>query len=204
MSKKLEKPRFRGSRRRIRFPSPALVVAVTALLVASAGMASAAGQIRHVPTWNSRDIIDNSLTGKDIKNRSVAKKDLAASALPRRGQAGPPGTPGAAGLPGAKGDKGDRGDPAAIAYGFILSNGTVAKATSNVTSTWNAAQSWYEITIAGHTYLYSNYVTLITPANATLIPSAASALGKLIVLFRNTSGTLVQTPGGFQFATYAP
>ena len=164
-------------------------------------MASAAAQIRHHPTWNGRDIIDNSLTGSDIKNRSVGKKDLAASALPRNGQPGPPGTPGA---PGAKGDKGDRGDPAAIAYGFILSNGTISRATPNVTSTWNAAQSWYEITITGHTYLYSQYVTLITPANATLIASAASALGKLIVLFRNTSGTLVQTPGGFQFATYQP
>jgi hypothetical protein len=51
MSTRFEKPRVRGSRRRIRFPSPAFVVSVIALLVASAGMASAAGQIRHVPTW---------------------------------------------------------------------------------------------------------------------------------------------------------
>jgi hypothetical protein len=204
MSAKPEKPRFRESRRPVRFPSPAFVVSVVALLVASAGMASAAAQIRHAPTWNSVDIIDNSLTGRDIKNRSVTRKDLAASALPRNGQTGPAGPAGPGGPQGPKGDKGDRGDPAAIAYGFIFSNGTVSRATPNVTSTWNAAQSWYEITIAGHSYLYSQYVTVITPANATLIASAASALGKLIVLFRNTSGTLVQTPGGFQFATYAP
>lgn len=201
MSAKPEKPRFHGARRRIRLPSPAFVVAVVALLVASAGMASAAGQIRHRPTLNSVDIIDNSLTGRDLKNRSVTNKDLAPSALPRTGPAGPAGP---AGPPGAKGDKGDRGDPGAIAYGFIFSNGAISRGTPNFTSTWNATQSWYEITITGVTYLYSNYATLITPANAALIPSAASALGKLIVLFRNTSGTLVQTPGGFQFAVYAP
>jgi hypothetical protein len=170
-------------------PSGSMLVATLALVMATTGSAVAASLI----------------TSKQIKNGTIQTKDISKKARKAlKGQRGLQGLQGVQGVQGVKGDKGDRGDPGAIAYGFIFSNGTVSRATPNVTSTWNAAQSWYEITITGHTYLYSNYVTLITPSNATLIASAASALGKLIVLFRNTSGTLVQTPGGFQFATYAP
>jgi len=167
-------------------PSGSMLVATLALVMATTGSAVAASLI----------------TTKQIKNGTIQTKDISKKA--RKALKGQRGLQGVQGVQGVQGDKGDRGDPAAIAYGFIFSNGTVSRATPNVTSTWNAAQSWYEITITGHTCLYSNYVTLITPSNAALIASAASALGKLIVLFRNTSGTLVQTPGGFQFATYAP
>lgn len=103
-----------------------------------------------------------------------------------------------------QGLKGDKGEPEAIAYGFIKADGTVSEATPNVSSTWNAALSVYEITIAGHLYNFLAYASLVTPVDATLIPSTTSVGGKLVVMFRDTSGTLMQTPYGFQFATYNP
>lgn len=117
------------------------------------------------------------------------------------GQQGPKGDKGDAGQQGLKGDK---GEPEAIAYGFIKADGTVSEATPNVSSTWNAALSVYEITIAGHLYNFLAYASLVTPVDATLIPSTTSVGGKLVVMFRDTSGTLMQTPYGFQFATYNP
>jgi hypothetical protein len=117
MSAKPDEPRTRGLRGRLRLPSPALVVAMLALIVASAGMATAATQIRHFPSWNGVDIIDNSLTGRDIKNSSLTGKDVKNKSLtPKdfrgsvRGPRGPQGSPGANGTNGAQGPKGDKGD----------------------------------------------------------------------------------------------
>jgi hypothetical protein len=109
MSAKRNELRSRGVRGRLRLPSPALVVACLALLVASAGMATAAGQIRHFPSWNGVDIIDNSLTGRDIKNKSLTKKDFRGSVRGPRGPQGRPGANGAQGPPGIQGSPGIQG-----------------------------------------------------------------------------------------------
>ena len=201
MTAKRNKPRRWAPSGRVRPPSPALVLAGLALLVASSGAAYSAGQARHFPRLNGVDIINNSLTGKDVRNRSLTRKDLAASALPRRGPAGPTGPGGPQGLPGPKGNA---GDPGAIAYGMIRFDGVVSRATPNVTSTWNAASLHYEITIAGQTYHFANYATVVSPVDSALMGSTTSSAGKLIVRFRNTAGTPVQTPAGFSFVTYAP
>jgi hypothetical protein len=121
-----------------------------------------------------------------------------------KGDAGQQGPTGGKGDDGPQGPKGDKGDSEAIAYGFIKADGTVSEATPNVSSTWNASLNVYEITIAGHLYHFLAYASVVTPVDATLIPSTTSVGGKLVVMFRNTSGTLMQTPYGFQFATYNP
>jgi hypothetical protein len=94
-------------RRLVPKPSPATVLAALALLVATAG--TAAAQKKHYPEFNGVDIIDNSLTGKDIKNRSLTAREFKGG-LPR-GPRGPRGLPGIPGAPGQKGDKGDPGAP---------------------------------------------------------------------------------------------
>jgi hypothetical protein len=89
-----------------------------------------------------------------------------------------------------------------IAFAFINANGTVASGTPNVTSTFNAGSSRYEITIDGENYFFSNYVTVVTPIGTTIIPTTSSVGGKLLIQTFNTAGTAVQT--SFQFVTFKP
>jgi hypothetical protein len=73
-------------------PSPAMIVALIALIAATTGGAIAANGL-----VTSAGVKNNSLTGKDIKNKSIGRVDLSKAALRGRGPAGPPGPPGAAG-----------------------------------------------------------------------------------------------------------
>jgi hypothetical protein len=57
-----------------------------------------------------RQIANNSITGADVRNRSLRPIDFRGSVRGPRGLRGLPGAPGAAGAAGAKGDKGDKGD----------------------------------------------------------------------------------------------
>ena len=90
---------------RFRLPSPALVLSALALVIASAGTAMAAKE-KHYPEFNSIDIIDNSLTGVDVKNKSLSPADFAGSVKGPRGPRGPQGAPG---LPGSTGPQGPQG-----------------------------------------------------------------------------------------------
>jgi len=91
-----------------------------------------------------------------------------------------------------------------IAYGFVNSSGTVAAGTPNVTATWNAGSTRYEITITGESYSATSYVTVITPFSASAaIPACDSSAGKLLVKLFNTSGTAIQGLG-FHFVVYKP
>jgi hypothetical protein len=87
------------------------------------------------------------------------------------------------------------------AYGFINSNGSVSSATSNVSSTYNAAQSRYEITITGESYFFNDYVTVITAVNNDVIAKTDSISGNLLVYLR-TGGAATQS--SFQFVTFKP
>lgn len=97
-----------------RKPSPALVVAILAVVLACTGTATAA---KFVISSGSQ-VKDGVLTGKDVKDRSITAKDLAPGTLSTvsgaadsklRGAAGAPGAKGEAGAPGAKGEAGAPG-----------------------------------------------------------------------------------------------
>jgi hypothetical protein len=88
-----------------------------------------------------------------------------------------------------------------LAYAFINSDGTFSKGTSNVTSLFNTSTNEYEITITGVNYLFSSFVTVVTPTGVA-IPTVDSVVGLLIIKFFNTAGTPIQT--SFQFITYQP
>ena len=99
-------------KRRFRpLPSPAMVVAAAALIAATAGSAIANHGSPHGPPGlvNSLDVADGSLTGKDIKNKSLTKKDFRGSVRGPRGRRGAPGANGAPGLNGAQGPPGIEG-----------------------------------------------------------------------------------------------
>jgi len=105
---------------------------------------------------------------------------------------------------GALGPKGDSGP--AIAWGFVKGDGTLGKASSNVTSSWDGSLKRYEIAIAGENYFYANYATIVTPSSSgtVLIPAADSFAGHLVVSFKDGAGTSQQPAAGFQFVTFKP
>jgi hypothetical protein len=72
-------------------PSPPMVVAFVALLVALAGTSYAAIQLP-ANSVGTKQLKKNAVTGKKVKNRSLRAVDFAAGQLP-------------------KGEKGDKGDP---------------------------------------------------------------------------------------------
>ncbi len=110
-----------SSSRRLRLPSPALVVASLALLVAAAGTGTAAT----ILITSSSQVKDGSLTGADIKNKSLGTADLASAAVTAlKGQTGP------------KGDKGDKGDTGPSDASAATRNGVSPPAlAANATTT---------------------------------------------------------------------
>jgi hypothetical protein len=97
------------------------------------------------------------------------------------------------------------GVPHAIAYADIKSDGSKSSGTSNVSSAWNASLSRYEITIAGESYSYSTYHTMVTLVNNCPWGYTAredSVSGKLLVYIYDRAGAKAQCY--FQFATYKP
>lgn len=90
-----------------------------------------------------------------------------------------------------------------IAYGFINSDGSVANATPNVSSTWNAGSSRYEITITDVSYISKFYATTVTVSSSTpYVATTDDVSGKLLV-YVNTLGAS-PTQAAFQFVTYKP
>jgi hypothetical protein len=91
------------NRRRFRYlPSPPMVVALTALLFATAGTAVANhGGPHQAGVVNGLDVANGSLTGADIRNKSLTLADF-------RGR-GPKGDRGARGLTGSVGPAGPAG-----------------------------------------------------------------------------------------------
>ena len=80
-------------------PSPAMVVAVAALVVSLGGTATAAS----VLITSSAQIGSGSITSSDIRNGSIKRRDLTAGLRPLRGTRGPVGAPGPAGPAGPAG-----------------------------------------------------------------------------------------------------
>jgi hypothetical protein len=119
-----------------RRPSPAMVVACIALVVALSGTGIAAvtaiprnsvgtAQLRTGSVTNAK-IAQNAITAAKVRNRSLVRSDFALGQLP----AGPPGPVGPAG---AKGDKGDKGDAGVI--------GTITVRTADVTIAGGTAEN---------------------------------------------------------------
>ena len=169
----------------VRKPSPSMVIALTALVLAASGSAVAASII----------------TSAQIKNGTIQLRDINSKARKAlKGQTGPQGPAGAKGAPGAKGATGATGatGPAgapgtAVGYAIVDSPGTVSSAlnvtTANVTKP------------VGSTGFYCFSGLLFTPKNAqvtlvepfpvgeTLGIAPRVALGTPNAVFNCPSGT---------------
>lgn len=100
---------------------------------------------------------------------------------------------------------GTRSNVTPIAFGMIKADGTVLTVSPNVTSAWNAGSSFYEITIAGVSFFWSDYVSVATPATGSSDPcfaTTSSVNNKLVVMIYNLSGTKIQKD--FSFVVFKP
>lgn len=94
---------------KLKLPSPAMCVALLALLAALGGTSYAALAITSKQVKNNslttRDIKNNTIRGKDVRNGSLLARDFKAGHLPAgaQGPAGPAGQAGPAGAPGPPG-----------------------------------------------------------------------------------------------------
>ena len=122
--------------RRLR-PSPAIVIASLALLVALGGTGYAALRLPANSVGNLQ-LRDNAVTSQEVVNRSLLKIDFAPGQLPA-GKPGPPGAPGAPGPQGPAGLKGPTGPagpagPSGATAAYIKSvNGPSAVLTTTQT-----------------------------------------------------------------------
>jgi hypothetical protein len=101
-----------------RRPSPPMVVAFVALLVALAGTSYAAIQLP-ANSVGTKQLKKNAVTGKKVKNRSLKAVDFATGQLP----AGPAGPAGPQGSQGPAGPQGPKGDPAPTPTITVRSSG---------------------------------------------------------------------------------
>ena len=90
-----------------------------------------------------------------------------------------------------------------VAYGKINGNGAILSGSGNYNVSRTAVGT-YQITIAGETYTYQNYTTLVTPNNNTtaIIPTTYAASSNLIIYTRNLSNVLTDVI--FSFIIYKP
>jgi hypothetical protein len=130
-------------------PSPAIVIATIALLVALAGTGYAATSLPRNSVGNAQ-LQNNSVTTSKVKNRSLLKIDFAANQVPSgprglKGSVGPPGPPGAAGARGPTGAAGAAGTAgSAAAWAVINPVGTLARG-SGVLSVSHTSTGTYRI-----------------------------------------------------------
>ena len=82
-------------------PSPSMLVAFAALMVALGGTSYAIAQLP-ANSVGSKQLKKNAVTAAKVKDRSLVAKDFKSGQLPR-GQRGPSGPQGAPGAPGAAG-----------------------------------------------------------------------------------------------------
>ena len=136
----------RSLRRRL-FPSPALVVAMIALLAATAGSALANHGGRHGPPGIviGYDVGDGTLTGVDIKDHSLTPKDFRGSVRGPRGRTGARGPQGPQGNPGANGANGAPGPAGAASLNYIHSTPVSNPAGLVNTATLNCDAGQYPL-----------------------------------------------------------
>lgn len=92
-----------------------------------------------------------------------------------------------------------------LAFGYVQAGGTLDAdgSTSNVSATYNAGLTRYEISIDGESYFHGDYATVVTPiGSAPRFASTGSVGGDLTVYISDSTGTAVQS--AFTFAVFKP
>jgi hypothetical protein len=170
-------------------PSPALLVACVALLVALGGVSYAAGvlpknsvgtvQLKKKAVTGAK-LRTSAVTGAKVKDGTLMAADFKAGQLPAgpQGPKGDPGVQGPKGDPGIQGPKGDKGDPGATQV-TRHSNQGLAKGAGDYSVTLAGCQ-------AGETLVGGGALAIDTfPAKPTLVENGPVSANSWRVSFRN-------------------
>ncbi len=176
-------------------------------LSAQAAATSAAGVIRATAIGSVRGVVAESVNGDAISASASGTGAAVAGVASANGLAGRfTGEVRAIGEFTKEYATGATSRCTPIAFGFVNADGTLATGTPNVTSTWNASMTRYEITIDGVVYSAPAFVACVTPQisgdNPPRLSSTSSVSGRLIVRMYDLAGNQVQQ--AFQFVVFAP
>jgi hypothetical protein len=166
---------------RIPRPSPAVFVAIVALVVASTGSAVGASLITGKQIRNGSitgaDIRNHSITSADIRNHTIAGADIRSHTISRRNVKGSLGAPGATGPAGPPGPAGPRAQ---------LLQARV-KATLNIPS----GQSNQAVVVcpAGMNVVGGGFQTNNTHGGLTLASDSFGSANTWTVQYDNTAGS---------------
>ena len=146
---------MKGILRRLR-PSPAMVVACTALIFGMTGAGYAAGMLGP-NTVGTKQLKKNAVISSKVKNRSLLAVDFKAGQLPK-GAKGDPGAPGAPGAPGQQGPAG----PGAQ-WATVSGAGTILRQSGGITAA-KVQTGGYRVTFPE---VVTGHLILVTPALAS-------------------------------------
>lgn len=176
--------------RRLVRQSPAMVVAMIALFVALSGTAVATTSV----LITGKQVANGSITGVDIKNKSIGVADLAAKARGARGLrglAGPAGAQGPQGPQGLQGIQGVQG-PAGVVGAVTVQRTDVALA-DNTTQAVEASCPAGQKAIGGGSSVDqtgSDDIKLLVsrPGNGGFIPADGQGFNDWRAVYRNPAG----------------
>jgi hypothetical protein len=139
-------------KRRLRAPSPALVISVIALFVALGGT-----------TYAATSLPKNSVGTKQLKAGAVTKSKISNNTLiALKGNQGPPGPKGSTGQQGVKGDTGSQGVPGtARAYAVVTPVGAIL-VSHNVVSVTSLGSGMYCVELAS-SIPHASTIAVVSP-----------------------------------------
>ena len=116
-------------------PSPAIVIACVALLLALGGVSYAATALPNNSVGTAQ-LKNNAVTSSKVKNHSLLKADFKSGQIPK-GPAGPAGATGPAGPQGPKGPTGPAGpaSTAALKWALVKADATIVAQSGGITMT---------------------------------------------------------------------
>ena len=127
-------------------PSPAIVVACVALLLALGGVGWAATALPRNSVGNAQ-LRNNAVTSRKVKNHSLLRADFKNGQIPRgaRGPVGPTGATGPKGATGARGPTGPAGaaGTANIKWALVKGDATIVAQSGGITMTSHSTGNYF-------------------------------------------------------------
>jgi hypothetical protein len=192
-------------RRFLRRPSPALVISIIALIMATSGVGSAGSRmvIGHEERAAVAAAGEPFITGAHIVPRTIQTSDLSRPTIAAlQGDRGPAGPQGAAGAPGPAGPAGPEGAGSAVAYASREVGGSPEAIPVSAT---NAGVLNLDVPVGTAGYVSSSGVVtatgpsrLVAIADITLRNDSGATSTFICRLARFTAGQVDQLPFGIQ------